>query len=66
MFTLGAAYAAFREKEAGSLEPGKWADFTVLSQDILAVPDREILEIQVMATYVAGVEVFRREHAAAP
>jgi predicted amidohydrolase YtcJ len=66
MFTLGAAYAAFREKEAGSLEPGKWADFTLLSKDILSVPDREILEIQVVATYVAGVEVFRRDHAATP
>src|SRR5262249_52547227 len=31
LFTLGAAYALFRESDAGSLEAGKWADFTVLS-----------------------------------
>ncbi len=66
MFTLGAAYAAFHEKEAGSLEPGKWADLTILSQDPMSVPDRDILATEVMATYVGGVEVFRRGRAATP
>ncbi len=61
LFTLGAAHAAFREKEAGTLEPGKWADFAVLSQDILEVPEAEILRTEVLATYVAGVEVYRRD-----
>jgi hypothetical protein len=61
LFTLGAAYAALREKETGTLEAGKWADFAVLSQDILEVPEREILKTEVLATYVAGVEVYRRD-----
>ncbi len=66
MFTLGAAHAAFRENEAGSLEPGKWADFAILSGDPLTVPDRDLLGVEVVATYVGGVEVYRRERAAGP
>lgn len=66
LFTLGAAYAALREGDGGSLEPGKWADFTVLSQDIMAVPADEILETQTLATYVAGHEVYRRHRSAPP
>ncbi|HEU4401498.1 MAG TPA: amidohydrolase [Candidatus Polarisedimenticolia bacterium] len=66
LFTLGAAYAAAREKEAGSLEPGKWADFVVLSQDILTVPEDRILKTEVLATYVAGREVYRKERPAGP
>lgn len=60
LFTLGAAYAVHHEKEAGSLEPGKWADFVILSRDILTVPDEEILKTEVQATYVGGHEVYRR------
>jgi hypothetical protein len=66
LFTLGAAYAVSREREAGSLEPGKWADFTVLSQDILVVPEEEILKTEILATYVSGREVYRKEPPAAP
>ena len=47
-FTLDAAYAAFMEDEVGSLAPGKWADFVVLSDDLMAVPAREILGITVL------------------
>ncbi len=42
-FTLDAAYAAFMEERVGSLEPGKRADFVILSKDILEIPAREIL-----------------------
>jgi predicted amidohydrolase YtcJ len=65
MFTLGAAYAAFRDKDLGSLEPGKRADFTLLSQDILQVPADQILKTEVLATYVDGSAVYRRERPAA-
>ena len=65
LFTLGAAFAAFREKDAGSLEPGKWADFVVLSQDVMTVPEPGILKTEVLATYVAGRPVYQRERAAA-
>src|SRR5205085_1092833 len=40
-YTRSAAYAAFREKDLGSLEPGKLADLVVLSRDILAAEERD-------------------------
>jgi hypothetical protein len=57
-FTLGAAYAAFQEQEIGSLEPGKKADFTILSQDIMQVPADELLDTRVIATYIDGEKVY--------
>jgi hypothetical protein len=57
-FTLDAAYAAFQEAALGSLTPGKLADFVVLSRDIMQVPDAEILEAEVVATYVGGEAVY--------
>jgi len=66
LFTTGAAWAAFREQDLGSLEPGKRADFTVLSLDILVVPDDQILSTEVVSTYVDGIEVYRRERPAQP
>jgi hypothetical protein len=59
-YTLGAAYAGFEEKTKGSLEPGKVADFVVLSQDILTVPHNAIPKTQVLLTVVNGREVFKR------
>jgi predicted amidohydrolase YtcJ len=53
-YTLEAAYGSFRERELGSLEPGKLADLTVVSKDILAVPDAEILKAEVLYTIVDG------------
>jgi len=57
-FTLGAAYAAFQEQEIGSLEPGKKADFVILSQDIMEVPADDLLNTSVVATYVGGTLVY--------
>lgn len=59
-FTLDAAYAAFQEDELGSLEPGKWADFVILSRDVMQVPAPEILETEVVATYLGGEPVYER------
>jgi hypothetical protein len=56
--TLGAAYAAFEEKERGSLEVGKWADLTVLSADIMTIPESEILKARCLYTIVGGEVVF--------
>lgn len=60
-FTLDAAYAAFQETEIGSLEPGKYADFVILSKDIMTVPAPEILEAEVISTYIGGQRVYVRE-----
>ncbi len=60
-FTLDAAYAAFQEDELGSIEPGKWADFVVLSDNIMTIPAPQILDTRVMATYIGGQAVYRAE-----
>ena len=60
-FTLDAAYAAFMEDEVGSLEPGKWADFAVLSADVMTIPAPEILDTEVVATYLGGEKVYERD-----
>jgi len=57
-YTWNNAYAAFEEKLKGSLEPGKLADITVLSRDILTVPDDEIMAADVVYTIVGGKVAF--------
>jgi predicted amidohydrolase YtcJ len=59
--TIDAAYAAFEEDVKGSLEPGKFADITVLSKDILEVPAEEILDAEVLYTIVGGEVRYRAE-----
>jgi predicted amidohydrolase YtcJ len=59
LFTLDAAYAAFQEKELGSLTPGKLADFVVFDRDILTVPPRELLRARVLRTVIGGETVYR-------
>jgi predicted amidohydrolase YtcJ len=53
-YTLNCAYAAFQEGILGSLTPGKLADITVLSKDIMTVPDDEILDTEIVYTIVGG------------
>ena len=53
-YTTAGAYAAFEENLKGSIEIGKVADFTVLSQDIMTVPETRILETRVAYTIVGG------------
>jgi len=56
--TLDAAYAGFAEREVGSLEVGKRADFVILGQDPLAVAPAQLRALEVRATYVDGKPVF--------
>ena len=59
-YTWNNAYAAFEEKLKGSLEAGKLADITVLSRDIMTIPEDEILATDVVYTVVGGKVVFDR------
>jgi predicted amidohydrolase YtcJ len=54
MFTIWPAYATFEENDKGSIESGKLADFTVLSQDIMKIPDPEILKTRCVMTIIGG------------
>jgi predicted amidohydrolase YtcJ len=58
MFTIWPAYVAFEEKDKGSIEPGKLADFTVLSQDIMRIAEPEILKTRAEMTVIGGEIVF--------
>ncbi|HWC96416.1 MAG TPA: amidohydrolase [Candidatus Sulfopaludibacter sp.] len=53
-YTMNNAYAAFEDKLKGSLETGKLADITVLSRDIMTIPEDEILSTDVLYTIVGG------------
>lgn len=55
--TTWAAYANFQEDFIGSLEIGKKADFIILDQDLMEVPDDEILNTKVISTYIDGEKV---------
>jgi hypothetical protein len=56
--TIWPAYAAFQEKELGSLSPGKYADFVVLDQDIMRVSPEQVLRTRVLSTWVGGRIVY--------
>ena len=56
--TYWAAYSNFEDAEKGSIEPGKWADFTILSADIITAEPDELKDIKVNQTYIAGKRVF--------
>ena len=53
-YTLNCAFAAFEEDDKGSLKVGKMGDLTVLSKDILTVPDEEIMDTKILYTIVNG------------
>ena len=56
--TIWAAKAGFMENEIGSLEKGKNADFIILSQDLMRVPENQILKTKVLQTWIAGEKVY--------
>jgi len=60
-FTLGAAHSAFEERDKGSLEPGKLADFIVIDRDTMTCPERDILGTRVLMTVIGGEIVFGTE-----
>jgi predicted amidohydrolase YtcJ len=60
-YTIDNAYAAFEEGIKGSLEAEKLADITVLSQNILTVPEDEILKTDVVYTIVGGKAAYMKK-----
>lgn len=61
LYTKMAAFAEFSESSKGTLEPGKLADFVVLSHDIFALPESRIRETRVLKTYLGGNLVYAAE-----
>lgn len=59
LFTAAAAFASFQENDLGTIEPGKRADFTAFSADIMSVPEADILKAKAVLTVVDGAVVFR-------
>lgn len=59
LYTINNAYLTFSEKEKGSLEGGKLADFIVLDKDLLKCPVGEIKNIKVQQTYLGGKLVYQ-------
>ncbi|NUQ66629.1 MAG: amidohydrolase [Pirellulales bacterium] len=62
-YTIQGAYLTFEEKEKGSLEKGKLADFIVLDKDILICPVDEVKDINVLGTWLGGKQVYARTEA---
>ena len=60
-YTWNNAYAAFEENVKGSLEAGKLADITVLSRDIMTIPEDEIPATDIVYTIVGGKMAFERK-----
>ena len=58
--TIWAAKSNFEENEKGSLEKGKFADFIIVDQDLMKVPPATLHNTQVLATYINGENVFRK------
>lgn len=61
MFTLWPAYGAFQERIRGSVEVGKYADFTIFDKDWMTIPEAEILTSQNLMTIVGGKITYQKE-----
>jgi len=61
MFTIWPAYAAFEEKLRGTIEAGKLADLTILSADIMKIPELEILKTRCVMTVINGEIVYEAQ-----
>lgn len=58
--TIWAAYANFEDKNRGSIETGKWADFVILEKDIMKIEEKELRDTKTVRTVIAGETVFRK------
>jgi predicted amidohydrolase YtcJ len=60
MFTLWPAHGAFQDDVRGTVEPGKYADFTIFNRDLMTIPAAEILTSENVMTVVGGNIVYRK------
>jgi predicted amidohydrolase YtcJ len=60
LYTINNAYLHHEEKDKGSLEVGKFADFIIVDRDVMHCPVDEILKTKVVATFVGGTLVYAR------
>ena len=60
-YTLDAAYGAFEEDFKGSITPGKLADFTIYNQDLMSVPESDVLNTEVVMTIFNGEIVYEAQ-----
>jgi predicted amidohydrolase YtcJ len=61
MLTIWPAYGAFQENLRGSVEVGKYADFTVFNNDLMTIPEAEILNSENVMTIVGGEIIYQKE-----
>ena len=59
--TIWAAKANFEEKEKGSIEPGKYADFVILDNDIMKASTGALPKTNVLKTYINGEKVYEKK-----
>ena len=59
--TIWAAKAQFEEKEKGSIEPGKYADFVILDNDIMKINGADVPKVKALKTYVNGEKVYEKK-----
>ncbi|QKJ31732.1 amidohydrolase [Mucilaginibacter mali] len=59
--TIWAAKSNFEEAEKGSIEPGKYADFVILDQDIMKIKGADIPKVKVLNTYINGEQVYEKK-----
>jgi predicted amidohydrolase YtcJ len=58
IFTVNSAYATFQENVKGKIAPGMLADFVILNQDLMTVPEEQIPQTRPLATFVGGQKVY--------
>jgi len=61
-YTVNPAYVNYREEELGKLKKGFLADFVVLSRDITKIEAEEIINTEVIATYIGGEKVYEKKN----
>lgn len=61
MYSKNVAYANGDQDLMGTIEAGKFADMVVIDRDIFHIPENDIKDIQVLNTYMAGIERYHRD-----